>query len=58
MQTRKDFAGLEVASLQSKASGLRPTRSDWWPVCFMMLRSEAPPTAAEVARPERSEWPA
>jgi hypothetical protein len=28
-----------------------------WRVCSRRERSEAPPAAAEVARPERSEWP-
>lgn len=30
---------------------------EWWPVCRMIARSGAPPAAAEVANPLRSECP-
>jgi hypothetical protein len=36
---------------------LRTCFKERWRVCSMMERSEAPPSAAEVASPERSECP-
>src|SRR5581483_197329 len=48
-------AGLSRNRLASRIYR-RTISTDLWPVCFIMVRSSAPPIAAAVPSPDRSEW--
>src|SRR5579863_5916572 len=59
--TKNAYSPLLAAALSLKRLPrrmyLRTCLSDRWRVWSMMARSVAPPSAADVARPERREWP-